>query len=130
MDTIERVPACPRTNVENQPFWDAAAQGTLLLKRCRACGASHYYPRAHCPHCLGPDTEWIASTGRGSVYSFSVMRRVPAPYAIAYVTLDEGVTLMTNIVGCDLDRIAIGMRVRVGFRPSDGALLIPIFVPA
>jgi uncharacterized OB-fold protein len=58
------------------------------------------------------------------------MRRVPQPYAIAYVTLDEGVTVMSNIVDTDLDTLVIGQRVKVVFRGSDGALTIPAFVPA
>ena len=67
--------------------------------------------------------------GRGIVYSYSVMRRVPAPYALAYVTLDEGVTMMTNLVDCDLDAIRIGQRVRVVFKPTDGGPPVPMFTP-
>ena len=70
------------------------------------------------------------SSGRGIIYSYSVMRRVPVPYAIAYVTLEEGVTMMTNIVGCDLDAIRIGQAVRVVFRPTDGGPPVPTFTPA
>ena len=58
------------------------------------------------------------------------MRRVPVPYALAYVTLDEGVTMMTNIVDCDLDAIRIGQRVRVAFKPSEGGPPVPMFTPA
>ena len=57
------------------------------------------------------------------------MRRVAAPYAIAYVTLDEGVTLMTNIVDCDFDRIAIGQEVEVTFRTTAGGHALPVFRP-
>jgi uncharacterized OB-fold protein len=126
----ERVFPCPETNVENQAYWDAAAAGRLLMKHCAACGHSHLYPRAICPHCFSDATEWRVSPGMGTIYSFSVMRRVPQPYAIAYVALDEGVTMMSNIVECDLDALAIGQRVKVAFRPSDGPLAIPVFVPA
>jgi uncharacterized OB-fold protein len=125
----ERVLTCPGTNVENQPFWDAAAEGRLLLKHCGGCGQFHFYPRAICPHCFSDSTEWRDSTGQGTIYSYSVMRRVPQPYALAYVTLDEGVTLMTNIVGADLDAIKIGQRVKVVFRPTDGAVIAPAFTP-
>ena len=126
----QRIFVSPGTNVENQPYWDAAAQGRLMVKFCAACGQNHFYPRALCPHCLSPATEWRVSGGAGTVYSFSVMRRVPQPYAIAYVTLDEGVTMMTNIVDCDFDALAIGQRVKVAFRPSEGGAMIPVFVPA
>jgi len=58
------------------------------------------------------------------------MRRVPAPYALAYVTLEEGVTMMTNIVDCDLDAIRIGQAVRVVFKPTEGGPPVPMFTPA
>jgi hypothetical protein len=124
-----KIPA-PQTSPEIQPFWDAAAQGKLALKKCAACGQAHHYPRALCPFCFSDKTEWITASGLGTVYSFSVMRRVPAPYAIAYVTLEEGPTMMTNIVDCDLDAIRIGQSVKVVFKPTDGGPPVPMFTPA
>lgn len=129
MSTARVLPS-PEINVENRAYWDAAAQGRLLVKHCAGCGLSHFYPRAICPHCFSDQTNWRESRGVGSIYSFSVMRRVPQPYAIAYVALDDGVTVMSNIVDCDLDTLAIGQRVKVAFRPSDGPVVIPVFVPA
>jgi len=126
----QRKIAAPVPDAESQPFWAAASEGRLLLKRCRACGEPHYYPRAICPFCFSADTEWIQASGDGVIYTYSVMRRGPAQYAIAYVTLAEGVTMMTNIVDCDVDRIRIGMRVRVTFRPSEGGPPVPMFAPA
>ena len=120
------IPA-PPVNPETQPFWDAAAAGTLLVKRCTACGQAHHYPRARCPFCGSDATEWIEASGRGTVYSFSVFRRAPVPYAIAYVTLEEGVTMMTNLVDGDLDAIRIGQAVRVVFKPTDGGPPVPMF---
>jgi len=124
-----RIPA-PRSDPELKPFWDAAKEGRLLVKRCRACGAAHYFPRALCPFCMSADTEWQTASGRGIIYSYSVARRGGPAYAIAYVRLDEGVTIMTNIVDCDLDSIAIGAAVRVIFKPSDGGPPVPMFTPA
>jgi uncharacterized OB-fold protein len=124
-----KIPA-PPVNPETQPFWDAAAAGTLVLKRCAACGQSHHYPRVICPFCGSDRTEWRETSGRGTIYSFSVFRRAPVPYAIAYVTLDEGVSLMTNIVDCDLDAIRIGQAVRVTFVPTEGGPPVPMFTPA
>jgi uncharacterized OB-fold protein len=123
------VPAPPVTP-ETQPFWEAAAQGRLLVKHCTACNQPHHYPRSLCPFCGSERTEWRPASGRGRVYSFSIMRRVPAPYAIAYVTLEEGVTMMTNITGCDLDAIRVGQAVRVAFTPSEGGPPVPMFTPA
>ncbi|MEP6557317.1 MAG: OB-fold domain-containing protein [Burkholderiales bacterium] len=108
-----------------EPFFTAAKNGVLRLRRCTACAQPHWYPRAVCPFCQG-DTEWIDAAGTGTIYSVSVTRRAgPLPYAIAYVTLDEGVTMLTNIVDCDLDAVAIGQRVKVCFKPTesgDGAV--------
>ena len=123
-------PPSPPVNPENQPFFDAAREGRLMLKRCMACSELHYYPRAICPFCSSERTEWVAAHGRGRIYSYSVMRRVPEPFAIVYVTLDEGVTMLANLVDCDLDRLHIGDAVRVVFKPAEGGEMIPMFTPA
>jgi len=126
----ERKIVAPAVTRETQPFWEAAATGRLLVKRCTACGESHHYPRPLCPFCGSDRTEWREASGRGSVYSYSVMRRAPVPYALAYVTLDEGVTMMTNIVDCDLDAIRIGQSVRVVFKATEDGPPVPMFTPA
>src|SRR5579862_2892912 len=95
-------------NPETQAFWDAAAQGKFIVRKCTDCNRAHWYPRAICPFCFGGNAEWLPASGRGSIYSFSVMRRVPEPYASAYVTLDEGTTMLTNIVDCNFDALKIG----------------------
>ena len=130
MATAQRKIPAPQPNVETRAFWDGAAQGKLLIKRCRACGQSHYYPRALCPFCLSDATEWQTTAGTGTLYSYSVMRRAEVPYAIAYVTLDEGVTMMTNLVSCDFDALRIGQRVKVAFTPTEGGPPVPTFTPA
>jgi uncharacterized OB-fold protein len=128
-DTPGAIPA-PPVSAETRPFWDAAAEGRLLLKRCTACGQVHHYPRSICPFCGSDRTEWTTASGRGRVYSYSVMRRVPVPYAIAYVTLEEGVTVMTNLVDVSVDAIRIGQDVRVVFKPSEGGPPVPMFTSA
>lgn len=121
----------PEVTPETQPFWDAAAQGTLMIKRCGACGEPHYYPRALCPFCLSADTRWEAAAGTATIYSLSTMRRGPAaPYTLAYVTLDEGPAVLTNIATDDHDALAIGQPVRVHFAASDGGPPYPMFAPA
>jgi uncharacterized OB-fold protein len=74
-------------------------------------------------------TEWKQASGRGTIYSYSVLKRAEVPYAIAYVTLEEGPTMMTNIVDCDLDAIRIGQKVAVSFKPTDGGAPVPMFSP-
>ena len=125
-----KIPA-PTPNLETQAFWDAAAQGKLVVKSCTACKELHHYPRALCPHCFSDKTEWKQMSGKGKIYSYTVMRRAPVPYAIAYVTLDEGVTMLTNIVDCDLDTLKIGQAVSVVFKPTeDSGPPMPMFKPA
>jgi uncharacterized OB-fold protein len=126
----ERKYPAPEPNPETKRFWEAAAQGQLLVKKCLSCGEIHYYPRALCPFCGSDRTDWQTASGRGTVYSWSVMRRAETPYAIAYVTLDEGVTMMTNIVDCDLNGIRIGQKVRVVWKPTEGGPPLPAFTPA
>jgi uncharacterized OB-fold protein len=127
----ERAIPAPMTSPETEPFWAAAKEGKFLIKRCTSCGKAHWYPRACCPHCMSETTEWVESPGRGTIYSVSVMKRAPEVYAIAYVTLEEGPTMMTNIVECDYDTVAIGQKVKLTWRPTqDGGPPYPVFKPA
>ena len=130
MSESERRYPQPPVNVETQPFWDGTAAGKLLLKRCRDCGETHYYPRAICPFCFSAATEWYEASGQGKIYTYSVMRRAPVPYVIAFVTLAEGVSMMTNIVDCDPDAVAIGQEVQLTFRETEGGFALPVFAPA
>ena len=126
----ERKIEAPDQSPETKPYWDAAAKGQLLVKKCNACGELHYYPRSICPFCFSGDTAWLAASGKGTIYSYSVMRRVPVPYVVAYVTLAEGPTMITNIVDCDPNAVRIGQAVTVTFKPSDGGPPVPMFTPA
>ncbi len=111
------------------PFWRAAAEGRLLLPRCRSCGRAHWYPRPFCPFCRSVDVEWEQASGKGVVYSFSVMRRARAPYCVALVSLDEGPTLMTNLVDGTSAPPSIGQRVQVAFVVSTEGRRVPVFRP-
>ena len=130
-DARERtIPAPANMNPENKPYFDAAAEGRLLVKKCASCGEFHFHPRAFCPQCFSDKTEWLEAKGTGTIYSCSVLRRgAPVPFALAYVTLAEGVTMLTNIVDCDIDTIRIGDKVKVVFKPSEGGQLVPMFTP-
>ena len=119
----------PEFGPDTRQYWEAANQGKLMLKRGK-CGKPHFYPRAICPFDM-TDTEWFEASGKGKIYSYSVMRRASVPYAIGYVTLEEGVSMLTNFVDCDLDALKIGMDVKVVFKPTeDGAQKLPCFAPA
>jgi uncharacterized OB-fold protein len=125
---MRKIPA-PQVLPESLPYWQAADQGKLLLKQCRGCGQVHHYPRDVCPFCLGTDTAWVESTGRGTVYSYSTMGQGEAAYTLAYVTLAEGVTLMTNLVDFEPAQLRIDLPVRVVFQPSPGGHAVPMFTP-
>jgi len=125
-----KIPA-PAVTLETQAFFEAAAERKFLLKRCTACGEAHWYPRAMCPFCHSDQTVWEESPGTGVIYTYSVMWRSPTgPYAIGYVTLDEGVSLMTNFVDVAPDGLKIGMKVKVKFQPTENGPPVPVFVPA
>ena len=129
MSQMERTYLDPDINMETAVYWESAKNGKLLVKTCKACDKLHYYPRTICPHCLSSDTDWVEASGRGSIYTYSVMRRTEIPYVIAYVTLEEGVTMLSNIVECDVDDVTVGQAVEVVFRDTEGGLALPVFRP-
>ena len=120
----------PDTNPEVKPYWDACNEGRLVLRKCGGCGKVHYYPRGVCPFCFSTDGSWVNASGKGKVYSFSVMERASPPFTMAYVTLEEGVTMMTNIIDTDFSKIKIGQDVKVVFLDSDTGQKVPMFTPA
>lgn len=125
---MRKIPA-PKVLPETLPYWQAADEGRLLVKRCQSCGQFHHYPRDICPHCLSSDTTWQDAAGTGIVYSFSTMGAGEAAYTLAFVTLEEGVTVMTNLVDCDPATVRIGDKVWVVFQPSQGGHAVPMFTP-
>jgi len=116
-----------------RPFFEGLKQGKLLIPYCESCGKAHFYPRSACPHCWSEDEyDWRPASGTGVVHTFTVVRNNPPPafvpmlpYSIAIIELDEGVRLLSNIVG-DYEDTAIGDRVEVEFVERDGESL-PLF---
>ncbi|MFI5396772.1 MAG: Zn-ribbon domain-containing OB-fold protein [Candidatus Binatia bacterium] len=127
----------PRIDEESKGFWEACQRHELYLQKCRTCGALRYYPRALCPSCLSADPEWVLSSGRGTVYTYTVTYqnqspgfREELPYVLAYVELEEGVRLLTNIIGCAPAQVRIGMPVQVSFDDVTSDVTLPKFKPA
>jgi uncharacterized protein len=112
-----------------EPYWQAANEGKLLLKKCSDCGKTHYYPRPICPFCMSDNTEWLEASGEGKIYSWSVQRRPEPAFAIAFVTLAEGPTILTNIVDADLESIAINQSVKLKYETRDEQP-VPVFSPS
>jgi uncharacterized OB-fold protein len=126
----------PRRDHETAEFWDACAEGRLVVPRCDDCGDLFWYPRLVCPICGSSSVTYTEVSGRGTIYARTVMRRGEgpfrgsAPYVLAMVQLDEGPTMMTNIVGAEPDTVAIGQAVHVVFdRVPDGTDAVPRFTP-
>ncbi len=126
----------PRIDEESKGFWEACRRHELYVQQCRSCGKLRYYPRAVCPACLSDDTAWVLSSGLGTVYTYTVTYQNQAagfrdalPYVLAYVELEEGVRLLTNIVDCAPDTVRIGMPVEVVYEDVNGELALPKFKP-
>ncbi len=131
----------PALDWENRAYWEGCGRGELVLQRCRACRTVQHRPRGICASCLSDEIEHFVASGRGEVYTYSVVRQnqMPAfasavPYVVAYVELEEGPQLLTNIVGCAPEDVSIGMPVRVDFvatpTQTGEVLGVPRFVPA
>lgn len=125
IDTLERT--APPVTPDTAAFWRGCSDRILLVRSCRACGKAHYYPRARCPYCFSEDLDWVQASGRGTVHSFSVMRRASPPYVTAYVTLPEGITMLTNLVDTDPEAVRIGSSVVLAFEAAKDGQLVPVF---
>ncbi|MEV7319453.1 Zn-ribbon domain-containing OB-fold protein [Streptomyces sp. NPDC093970] len=120
----------PEPDAFTRPYWEAAARGRLLLRRCGSCGRDHHYPREFCPHCWSEDVTWVPASGRAVLYTWSVVHRndLPpfgdrVPYVAAVVDLAEGPRMMTELVDTPAPRA--GMELEAVFRSG-----VPVFRPA
>jgi len=130
----------PPVGAESAPFWDATREGRLLVQWCTGCDRGVFYPRAFCPHCAAPRSalEWRTASGRASVYAAVVEHKPEAarvafsggePYCVALVDLEEGVRMMTNVVGCPPADVGSGMAVAVTWEPLSDGRQLPLFRP-
>ena len=127
----------PTPEAETQPFWDAAREGRVLVKRCRDCGRHHFYPRPFCPFCWSAQVDWVESRGRATLYTWSVVHqndlppfRDRVPYVAAVVDLEEGPRMMTTIVDTDPDELRIGMPLEAVPFPVNDEITAVAFRPA
>lgn len=125
----------PRMTPGAEHYWQSATRGQFVLPHCKACDQVFFYPRAWCPQCFGQDLDWINASGRGVVYSFSVVHQAPfpayrgdVPYVLAVIELAEGPRMMANVLHCDPATVCVGMPVEVTFEVR-GEMKIPQFQP-
>ena len=133
MDASVGIP--PAVTQETEPFWTAAAEGRLLVERCRACGAESFPPRGICRRCRSRDTAPQEVTSPGTVYSFTVnhqkwLPNLEVPFALVLVEFPghPGVRVMGRLRGLPPEDVAVGTEVEVGFEPGPGGFAIPSFV--
>ncbi|MEV6670483.1 Zn-ribbon domain-containing OB-fold protein [Streptomyces sp. NPDC051162] len=129
----------PEVDAFTRPYWEAAARGRLLIRRCRApgCSRAHHHPREICPRCWSEDVVWEEATGRATLHTWSVVHvnDLPPfsgrlPYVAAVVDLAEGPRMTTEIVDCPEHRLRIGMDLRATFRAvPETPLKLPVFRP-
>ncbi|SRR6266567_3947278 len=129
----------PVPDDETEEYWRAAADGRLLIKECRTCGRPFFHPRTYCPRCWSADTIWREASGKGTVYTFTVVYqndlppfRDRVPYVVAIVELEEGVRMTSNVEGCPVEEVRCGMAVKVAFREEhrdEDSVALPVFVP-
>ncbi len=134
----DEMPA-PAASADTLPWWQAAAEHRLVVQACAACGATRHPPGPRCPCCRSADVEWRDLSGRGAVYSYTVVHQafVPAlgdrlPYVVAAIDLDggDGVRLVSNVVDVDPVQVRIGMTVEVVWEDVGPDLALPRFRPA
>ena len=126
----------PVPDPTTEPFWEATRERRLLAQQCGDCEHWVFYPRPVCPNCGSRALRWKQLSGRGTVYTFSVIHR-PAhpgmapivPYVVALVDLDEGIRMMSNVVDCPPSEVRIGMRVEAVFEDLTSEITLPLFRP-
>jgi uncharacterized OB-fold protein len=118
-----------------EPFWAGTREGKLLIQRCRDCELWRWTPQLACPGCWSEAYDWTEASGRGSLYSYTVVHRSPdpshfaVPYVLAVVALDEGPHMLTNLVDCAPEDIRIDMPVEVRFERIDDEFTVYPFAP-
>jgi len=112
------------TLIKNHPntkeIWESFERGQFVLPVCTDCNKSHWYPRPFCPHCYSQNIVLKESKGDGAIHAASYMRKAKVPYIVATVTLDDGPTILTNLVGCEWQENLIGKRVRLALENLNG----------
>ena len=123
----------PEINDENRAFWEGCRQGELRVQKCSNCGHFRHLSPA-CPQCLKAEHEWVAASGRGTVYSWIVVHQrynrafeEDLPYNVTIVELDEGPRMVTSLVDVENQDIKAGTPVEVVFDRVTEEITLPKF---
>jgi uncharacterized OB-fold protein len=126
----------PLADAVTLPFWQAAAEHRLVVQRCTACGHTRLPPAPICPECRSAKADWQPVSGRGEVYTYTVVHRPiaagqPLPFVIAVIALEDagGVRVISNLVGVSPGDVRIGLPVEVVWEDMSAELAIPRFKP-
>ncbi len=124
----------PKATASTQPYWDGTARGELWIQRSKNTGNYVFYPRSQSPYGIDDELEWVQSSGKATLDSYVISER-PAPgfeppYAIAIVKLEEGVRMLSSIVGVEPtpENLVLDMPLQVEFEQR-GEMSIPVFRP-
>ena len=120
----------------SQPFWDAAKQHKLVLKKCGKCGFIDHPPYLYCTSCHADEHEWIEASGKATLAAYAInVFGVPfpfwddLPFVVALIDLQEGPRMISNIVECDHDKLENGMELEVLFDDVSGEISLPKWRP-
>ena len=125
----------PKINKVDQPYWQGAVAGKLLLQKCKACDKLQFFPRVVCVDCFSGDIEWVQASGTGKVHSFTWVRvprnpafKEEAPICYVNVVLDEGVIMESRLVGPGIEKVKLGDRVKASFQETHNPeIKLPVF---
>lgn len=120
-----------------KPFWEGAKRHELIIPRCKTCSKFHFYPREECPYCSSRDIEWVQASGKARLFTFTIVRQ-PAhgsfledvPYLYSVVQLDEGVKMISNVIGVPAEEATVDMALEVSFDDVTPEVTLVKFKPA
>ncbi len=126
----------PVPSLWSKPFWEGCKRHELLIQKCNDCGKRIFYPKLYCPDCLSANIGWEKASGRGKIYTYPIAHSyVPTefadtvPYVLAVIKLEEGVQMLSNIVGCQSEQVKCDMEVEVVFEDVTDEITLPKFKP-
>jgi uncharacterized protein len=133
---MDEIIARPQPDVRGvgRKYWASGRNGKLEIPQCCSCDKVHWYPRLYCPHCGSDQLQWISCSGKGSIHTFTIVRqsahkyfKSKVPYVLAMVSLAEGPLIMSNIIDCKVEEVAIGFPVVMTFEDFGEFFSVPLF---